>query len=260
MVNELNKQIENEIDDNWISLRAAKNPPVGGLEYRPVYSKNGWDIVHFKDHDGDYGMRIFFEELDLKRLQDKKFPDWNEIKIKPRENKNKAYLDIRITNAIYLEQFDTFCKNIVSGSDTCSTEAELLENIFKKCNHWKLLMKNKRVDKLKPFEQQGLIGELTFLKLLMEKIGVKDGLEAWKGPDKLVKDFLLSSIGIEVKTKQGGLKGQVQISSEFQLSIDNLTKLFLLVFTVDKSTEIILIALLLLIKLKRLKIILFKMI
>ena len=52
-------------------------------------------------------------------------------KIKPRENKNKAYLDIRITNAIYLEQFDTFCKNIVSGSDTCSTEAELLENIFR---------------------------------------------------------------------------------------------------------------------------------
>jgi len=78
----------------------------------------------------------------------------------------------------------------------------------------------------------------NILKLLMEKIGVRDAIEAWKGPDKLVKDFLLSSIGVEVKTKQGGLKGQVQISSEFQLSKDNLSKLFLLVFTVDKSTEI----------------------
>ncbi len=240
MTNDLSKPNENEIDDNWISLRAAKNPPLDGLEYRPVYSKKGWNIIHFKDHNGDYGMRIFFEELEFNKLQEKKFPDWNEIKIKPLENrkKDKGYLDIRITNAIYLEQFDTFCKNIVSGSDMCSTETELLENIFKKCNHWKLLMKNKRVEKLKPFEQQGLIGELTFLKLLMEKIGVRDAIEAWKGPDKLVKDFLLSSIGVEVKTKQGGLKGQVQISSEFQLSKDNLSKLFLLVFTVDKSTEI----------------------
>ena len=82
MTNDLTKPNENEIDDNWISLRAAKNPPLDGLEYRPVYSKKGWNIIHFKDHNGDYGMRIFFEELEFNKLQEKKFPDWNEIKIK----------------------------------------------------------------------------------------------------------------------------------------------------------------------------------
>ena len=72
MANDLTKPNKNEIDDNWISLRAAKNPRLDGLEYRPVYSKKGWNIIHFKDHNGDYGMRIFFEEL------------WSQFKSKPR--------------------------------------------------------------------------------------------------------------------------------------------------------------------------------
>jgi len=87
-------------------------------------------------------------------------------------------------------------------------------------------MRNKKIDKLRAFEQKGLIGELIFLELLMKEIGIKNSLESWKGQDKLSKDFLLSSVGIEVKAKQGGLKGEVQISSEDQLSMDGLSKLF----------------------------------
>ena len=86
--------------------------------------------------------------------------------------------------------------------------------------------------------QKGLIGELIFLELLMKEIGIKNSLESWKGQDKLSKDFLLSSVGIEVKAKQGGLKGDVQLSSEDQLSMDGLSKLFLLVFTIDASTKL----------------------
>ena len=234
----MDNDLKNTIDPNLKSLMAAKKPMGNDIDHRPILSK--WDMIHFKDGNGDYGMRIFFEDLDFETLEKKRFPKWNEIKINPyiTKTKKRLCLDIRITNPSFIGPFDTFSKNIVSGADSCLTENDLLKNIFLKCNQWKLFMQNEKIDELKPFEQQGLIGELTFLKTLIEKIGVKDGLEAWRGPEKEPKDFLFSSIGIEVKTKQGGRKGQVQISSEFQLSIDNLSELFLVVFTIEKSSEI----------------------
>ena len=236
----MNKEIVKGIDDNLISLQMAKRPSLDDIEYRTIYSKKGWDMVHFKDNNGDYGMRIFFKKISIDKLESKKFPEWNEIKIKSliiKKNK-RLCMDIRIINSMFLEPFDIFSKNIVSGADICSSEPELLNNIFMKCNQWKLFMKNKKVNKLKSFEQKGLIGELIFLELLMKEIGIKNSLESWKGQDKLSKDFLLSSVGIEVKAKQGGLKGEVQISSEDQLSMDGLSKLFLLVFTIDASTKL----------------------
>ena len=101
-----------------------------------------------------------------------------------------------------------------------------LDKFLKSAKNKKL---SKRVQKLKRHEQQGLIGELAFLKVLIKSLGIKNAIDSWKGPDKLAKDFLLSSVGIEVKAKQGGLKGLVQISSEYQLDSEDLSKLFLVV-------------------------------
>ena len=56
----MNKEIVRGIDENLISLQMAKRPPLDDIEYRTIYSKKGWDMVHFKDNNGDYGMRIFF--------------------------------------------------------------------------------------------------------------------------------------------------------------------------------------------------------
>ena len=226
------------MDESWISLQAEEKPLKGKINYRQVFTRKGWEIIYFKDHNEDYGMRIFFEKLTIKNLQDKKFPQWNEIIIKPFESNKKLFLDLRINNSIYIDPFITFSENVVSGADSCQNESELLESIFLKCNQWKLFMRNKRVNKLKRFEQQGLIGELSFLKILIENIGIKNAIDAWKGPDKLAKDFLLSSTGIEVKAKQGGLKGLVEISSEFQLDSEDLLKLYLVVFTIDVSSDL----------------------
>ena len=225
------------MDETWISLQAANKPSKGKIEYRQVFTKKNWEIVYFKDHNEDYGMRIFFDLLKLKNLKDRKFPEWNEIVINPFEINKKIFLDLRINNALYLEPFIAFSGNVVSGADSCNSESELLENIFLKCNQWKLFMRNKRVQKLKRHEQQGLIGELAFLKVLIKSLGIKNAIDSWKGPDKLAKDFLLSSVGIEVKAKQGGLKGLVQISSEYQLDSEDLSKLFLVVFTIDMASD-----------------------
>ena len=140
------------MDESWISLQAEEKPLKGKINYRQVFTRKGWEIIYFKDHNEDYGMRIFFEKLTIKNLQDKKFPQWNEIIIKPFESNKKLFLDLRINNSIYIDPFITFSENVVSGADSCQNESELLESIFLKCNQWKLFMRNKRVNKLKRFE------------------------------------------------------------------------------------------------------------
>ena len=222
----MNKEIVRGIDENLISLQMAKRPPLDDIEYRTIYSKKGWDMVHFKDNNGDYGMRIFFKKINIEKLEAKKFPEWSEIKIKPLiiKNNKRLCMDIRIINSMFLEPFDIFSRNIVSGADTCSSEPDLLNNIFMKCNQWKLFMRNKKVDKVKAFEQKGLIGELIFLELLMKEIGIKNSLESWKGQDKLSKDFLLSSVGIEVKAKIPPIEPSIcnQIFFSLQISLISL--------------------------------------
>tara|TARA_B100000965_G_scaffold356407_1_gene334387 strand:+ start:694 stop:1674 length:981 start_codon:yes stop_codon:yes gene_type:complete len=219
--------------ENWATLR--KLAP-GKIDTN-LFESDLWTLLATKDYEEKIGMRVKFNKLSKDEIRQRNFPEWGEIDISvpDLEDKNDIYLYIRLNNADFEKQFSRFIEDILPLCDSCKTENSLLDAIYSQCKQWKDFMRMKIIEKLEINTQQGLIGELLFLKYLFNKLEIRESITAWTGPDRLCKDFLIGSIGFEIKSKKSGLDATVKISSEYQLFEDNLKKLFLLVFTVDKT-------------------------
>jgi hypothetical protein len=98
---------------------------------------------------------------------------------------------------------------------------------------WHHLLRGGRLGLLSLEEQRGLMGELRFLGHLIDLIGPRAAIEAWKGPSGSSKDFELGGCLVEVKARRGASKPHVQISSEDQLADVPGCRLFLVVSPID---------------------------
>lgn len=220
--------------DNWEELKR----PLPGKVDTNTFDSDFWTILATLDSDENIGIRIKFEELKKEDIRARNFPEFGEINIfvPEEEDPEETYLEIRLKNSYFKKQFQVFKNDILSESNLCRTEQALLEALYVNCKNWKEFLKGKRIEKLDPFKQKGLIGELLFLEYLSEKIPIRDCIEAWKGSDKYAKDFLISSLGFEIKSKSPGVE-TVKISSETQLHVGNLNQLFLIIYLVDKTPK-----------------------
>ena len=222
----------------WEKLKSEPTPEINKVNHK-TFESYLWTLLATKDSDNKLGLRIQFEELSKEILKDKNFPEWDEIDINVIEliDPKEVYLDIRLNDSLFEKQFNYLAEDILSDADKCKTEISLLESIYGKCCQWQDFLKKKRNEKLDKPKQMGLIGELTFLKKLFSIIDLRSAIDAWKGPDKYAKDFLISSNGFEIKSKNSGLNAKVKIASEYQLLKDDLNKLFLVVYVVDNSSK-----------------------
>ena len=85
--------------------------------------------------------------------------------------------------------------------------------------------------------QLGLIGELTFLKMLLQTAkDPKAILEKWRGPEGEAHDFILSKSAYEIKSKLSDDK-TVTISNENQLEANEQEELGLIVFELAEADE-----------------------
>jgi hypothetical protein len=202
----------------WEKLKSEPTPEINKVNHK-TFESYLWTLLATKDSDNKLGLRIQFEELSKEILKDKNFPEWD------------------VNDSLFEKQFNYLAEDILSDADKCKTEISLLESIYGKCCQWQDFLKKKRNEKLDKPKQMGLIGELTFLKKLFSIIDLRSAIDAWKGPDKYAKDFLISSNGFEIKSKNSGLNAKVKISSEYQLLKDDLNKLFLVVYVIDNSSK-----------------------
>jgi hypothetical protein len=122
----------------------------------------------------------------------------------------------------YFELFlDLTCAifNTIKEINIQQKSAEIFKEMILK---WSTFFSNKKNDKLGEKEVMGLWGEIFFLKSLIinNEIDTNEILNAWRGPYDSNRDFEFPTKHIEVKTiKHEG--DVVDISSEFQLSIEN---------------------------------------
>ena len=226
------------VHENWEKLKSQPKPDIDKISFF-TFESYLWTLLATKDSENKLGLRIQFEEISKEILKDKNFPEWDEIDINVPDlsDPKEIYLDIRLRDSLFEKQFNYLAEDILSEADECKTEISLLESIYGKCCQWQDFLKKKRNEKLDKSKQMGLIGELTFLKKLFSFIDIRSALDAWKGPDKYAKDFLISSNGFEIKSKNSGLNSKVKISSEFQLLKDDLKNLYLVVYIVDNSSK-----------------------
>ena len=117
--------------------------------------------------------------------------------------------------------FLTLCSNILSSAIGTNSEIAALKQIERRYKQWQLLFKRAKDKLLSKEEQQGLLGEMLFLKSLLEKEAqaYTTTLKGWHGPEYDHKDFRYGDNWFEVKTIMEGVTS-IKISSLEQLDAE----------------------------------------
>jgi hypothetical protein len=137
--------------------------------------------------------------------------------------KTEKYLILELTgNAEYFDLYlDLSCAifDTIKEIDNEQESADIFKEMILK---WSAFFSNKKIDKLGEKEVMGLWGEIFVLKSLILEgaLNINDILNSWRGPYNSNRDFEFLTIDIEVKTIKYDAE-EIDISSEFQLSIEN---------------------------------------
>ncbi len=131
--------------------------------------------------------------------------------------------------------FYILCEDLLQAADNSQEENGMLNIVYNRLLRWQKLFRKLGKKLLSDSEQQGLIGELYFLKNhLLRTFSDTETLSFWKGPFGEQQDFGLGNIAIEVKSKQGTSAPYIQISSIDQLDCQ-VESCFLYVVTLNSA-------------------------
>lgn len=165
------------------------------------------DITSFQD----------LSELKVSLFNDTSFPK-SKILIIQLTNKESRVNDI----------FASICANIVNSIIDATSEKEGVHLVTTQMRKWKELFSKRRNQKLSAQEQQGLFGELLFLKkLLLSSNDKVASTSFWVGPEMAPKDFQSDMWAVEVKTTVANSHSGITINGELQLDESNTEKLYL---------------------------------
>lgn len=144
-------------------------------------------------------------------------------------------LVIRLRELEQIDIFETLCRDVVAAGEAGGSEQDALDRSIRRTLRWHHLLRAGHQNQLSLEEQRGLIGELHCLRRLVELIGARAAIEAWKGPEGAAKDFELPNCCLEVKARRGAARPHVQIASEDQLADVPGSSLFLRICEVNAA-------------------------
>ncbi|MFA7116835.1 MAG: PD-(D/E)XK motif protein [Bacteroidales bacterium] len=136
-------------------------------------------------------------------------------------------LIIKLINNNYLDVFSVLCNNLFQIIKGITDTKKVVATIINQLKKWEFLFDKINGKGLSPIEQQGLFGELFFLRKILNLTLKYDKIvSSWVGCDNAPQDFLIDDNAIEVKTSIGNGK-KISISNESQLDETSLNNLFL---------------------------------
>lgn len=113
--------------------------------------------------------------------------------------------------------FALFVDDLLQHLEATSTPEEAAATLYDRFEHWHQLFSRLSSDIIGLEKQRGLFGELTMLKLLLDRHGdAEDVWNSWRGPLSANHDFSSAGVAMEVKTTAAG-QPLMHISNELQL-------------------------------------------
>ena len=142
------------------------------------------------------------------------------------------YISFQLTEKTQEDVFISMCSNLILYSSGAHSEIEALSMVELRYRQWRRLMEYKNTAILSDEKRRGLIGELLYLKRILEAGKTcSDALAGWVGPDGADQDFVFDNRWREIKTT-GLSSDKIAIHSIEQLG-DEGDYGDLLVFRVD---------------------------
>lgn len=139
----------------------------------------------------------------------------------------------------YQRAFAALCEDLVTTLKPLSTPKKMAQEVVNQLYRWKNLFGKMKFDGLSKEEQQGLYGELVFLRKMLSRSTndtYASTLKLWTGVEKTNKDFQGDNWAVEVKTTSTNNAQFITINGERQLDNSLVAHLFIyhLVLEVSK--------------------------
>ena len=149
---------------------------------------------------------------------------------------NQKMLHIQLLSNDNIKVFSSLCENLVETLYSLSEPKRMVLEVVNQLHRWKNLFGKINSNGLSKEEQQGLYGELYFLKkiLFQHKANEYNSLvDLWVGAQKASKDFQGDDWAVEVKTSSGRNTLLVDINGEHQLDETSVANLFVFHLSVE---------------------------
>lgn len=219
-----------KIEKIWLDIIHSGN---GEFEYQLLSKKS---IPQLNIGYNKKQQRCMILELPLKF--EKAFQQFEKENISLKYFQKEKCLCIVLNDAYFKDLFDDLILSIYSKISNVTNPVEYSELYIRHFFKWSSFFENKKKEGLSKDQVKGLIGELIYLKDLLQDSAllIDDVLLSWRGPYDEGHDFVFDFIDYEIKTIDKS-KNNVRISSEFQLETDKGKKLELVVITVVPDVE-----------------------
>ena len=142
---------------------------------------------------------------------------------------NSKMLLIQLLAPAQRDTFSCLCESLINTVKNMESEEEMIKSVINQLDKWRNLFDKAGSEGLSPSQQQGLYGELTFLRKLISKkvFPASEALDYWVGVDAAQRDFMGDSWAVEVKTTATSNPQEVTINSERQLDESLFENLYL---------------------------------
>jgi hypothetical protein len=149
-------------------------------------------------------------------------------------NPEKLFILIVLANNQHKDVFSTLSEDLINRVSSITVEKDLINQLITRLEKWRLLFEKIGQQGLSDEGQIGLYGELLFLRKFLHQAESKlFCISTWKGPERAVQDFQFSDWAVEIKTTHGKNQQKLHISSERQLDISLVPRIFLIHYSLE---------------------------
>lgn len=131
------------------------------------------------------------------------------------------------------EVFGALISNVCNSISKPDTK-DILSVLISRLEKWKYFFEERGLTGLSSEAQQGLFGELYFLRgYLTPSLGLSQAIHSWNITRRAIHDFQIGGDAIEIKTSSAKQHLKFHVSSEKQLDTEGLESLHVVVITLS---------------------------
>jgi hypothetical protein len=200
---------------------------------RRIYVQGSHNFFWIIDIRGNYGLCIQAKEIPIET--DNKI-NLKGITIVKRNYSNEiSELFLILNNNDDWQIFLALCEDLIKIANLFVTDFKMFTAVETRLKRWQQLLKIEHNSVFTIEKQMGLFSELLCLRdVVSEKLGFKQGIISWVGPEFDKQDFLMDEVAIEVKSYRTTKGDIVNISSQYQLQSEK-DRLFLITYALTSS-------------------------
>lgn len=205
----------------WTEIEPSSD---GSVQGRLVSENTRWQLYWARTSENPWMLAM---EHSVARVGN--LPEYQGLVAENRTTPNgKSVLLLKLENESLQDVFYVFCLDLIKIVNLESIEELAVGKLLSEIRRWHRLL-NSSSSSLSFEREQGLVAELHIFSSILDRTSPEFVLDAWAGPLGSAKDFISSDSAIEVKSVGGTAEKIVNISSEFQLDLENMTSLHLAV-------------------------------